>query len=52
MIEKHGGTLQSAINKSTDILIAEDKDGKSSKIKKANDLGIIIYNFEGFKSLF
>ena len=52
LIEKHGGTLQSAINKSTDILIAEDKNGKSSKIKKANDLGIIIYDFEGFKSLF
>ena len=52
LIEKHGGTLQSTINKSTDILIAEDKDGKSSKIKKANDLGITIYDFEGFKSLF
>lgn len=52
LIEKYGGSLQSAINKSTNILIAEDKDGKSSKIKKAKELEIKIYNFEEFKSLF
>ena len=52
LIENNGANLQNAINKSTNILIAEDKEGKSSKIKKAIEMDIKIYNFEEFKSLF
>jgi DNA ligase (NAD+) len=51
LIEDHGATLQSAINKSTNILLAENKDIKNTKITKAEELGITIYNFEEFKSL-
>ena len=48
-IEKNGGKIQSTINTKTDILVAEDKDGKSSKIKKALEMKIEILNFHEFK---
>ena len=48
-IEKNNGKIQGAINSKTNILIAEDKEGKSSKLKKAKELGIEIMNFEEFK---
>tara|TARA_B100000795_G_C22806251_1_gene445053 strand:- start:283 stop:2184 length:1902 start_codon:yes stop_codon:yes gene_type:complete len=48
-IEEYGGNLQQSINKHTDILIADDKDGKGYKIKKAKELNIEIYNYEEFK---
>ena len=37
-------TLQSSVNKMTNLLIAEDKNGSSTKIKKAQDLKIEIYD--------
>ena len=48
-IEHHGGKIQGTINSKTDILIAEDKEGKSSKLKKAKELNVEIMNYEEFK---
>lgn len=48
-IEKNGGKIQNSINSKTNILIAEDKGGKTSKLKKAMELEIEIMNFEEFK---
>ena len=48
-IENNGGKIQSTINSKTHILIAEDKEGKSSKLKKAKELNVEIMNFEEFK---
>ena len=48
-IESNGGKIQSTINSKTHILIAEDKEGKSSKLKKAKELSIEIMNFDEFK---
>ena len=49
IIENKNYTLQSSVNKKTDLLIAEDKDSKSSKVVKAKELNIPIYNFDEFK---
>ena len=48
-IEQRGGTVQSAIGKSTDLLIAGEKAG--SKLAKAKALGIEILNEEAFLAL-
>ena len=48
-IEKNSGKIQGTINSKTNILIAEDKEGKSSKLKKAKELGIEIMDFNEFK---
>jgi len=49
LIEDNGGTIQSAISKTTDILIAGEKAG--SKLKKAESLGIKIINEQEFVNL-
>ena len=49
IIENKNYTLQNSVNKKTDLLIAEDKDSKSSKVVKAKELNIPIYNFDEFK---
>jgi len=49
LIEENGGNIQSAISKTTDILIAGEKAG--SKLKKAKDLNIQIIDEDGFKDL-
>ena len=49
LIEKYGGKLQPAINKKTHILITDDKDGKGSKITKAKEMNIEIFNGDEIK---
>lgn len=45
IIEKNGGN-NTGISKKTDILVAEDVNGKSSKLKKARELGITIVTYD------
>ena len=47
-IEKKNWNLQSAVNSKTDILIVEDKNTSSSKMKKAKELGITILSNQEF----
>ena len=51
-IKEENYTLQPNVNKTTNLLIAEDKDGSSTKIKKAQDLKIEIYEPGEFRSKF
>ena len=48
-VERAGGTVQSAVAKSTDMLIAGEKAG--SKLKKAKELGIQIVTEEEFLAM-
>ena len=48
-IETQGGTLQSAVGKSTDLLIAGEKAG--SKLEKARALGVAVCTEEEFYAL-
>ena len=48
-IEAQGGTLQSAVGKSTDLLIAGEKAG--SKLEKARALGVAVCTEEEFYAL-
>ncbi len=41
-IESYDGSVKDAINSKTTYLVVKEKEGGSSKIKKAEDLGIII----------
>jgi DNA ligase (NAD+) len=41
-IEKEGGKLSTSVSSNTDFVVTNDKDGSSSKIKKADSLGIEI----------
>ena len=47
-IEKKNWNIQSAVNSKTDILIVESKDTSSSKMKKAEELGITILSNDEF----
>ena len=49
LIEKYNGNLQQSINKTTDILLAENKEGKGTKLIKAKKMNIEIYNYEELK---
>ena len=49
LVEENGGTTQSSVGKSTDILIAGENAG--SKLQKARDLGISIISEEEFLSM-
>lgn len=51
-IKEQNYTLQPSVNKTTNLLIAEDKDGSSTKIKKAKDLKIDIYEPKEFRTKF
>lgn len=48
-IEENGGKVQDAISKDTTVLVVKDLSKVSSKIKKAESLGIPIYSIEEFK---
>ena len=45
-IEKHGGSVASAVSKNTDFLVNNDVASGSSKNKKAKELGIPIITEE------
>jgi len=49
LIEKYNGNLQQSMNKTTDILLAENKEGKGTKLIKAKKMNIEIYNYEELK---
>lgn len=50
-ITKNGGTLQNDVNMKTDYLIVKDSDSKSSKIKKAEIMGVDIIFKDDFGKL-
>lgn len=47
-IKENGGTMVSGVSKKTTHLIVKNKDSGSSKINKANDLGIAVLTIEEF----
>jgi NAD-dependent DNA ligase len=49
-IQELGGNVSDNINKQTNCLITKDKNSTSSKILKAQKLGITIYNIDEFKN--
>lgn len=51
-IREAGGTMSSSVTKNLDFLVSNDLDSKSSKCKKAKDLGIEIISEEKLFSLF
>ena len=48
-IEQEGGEIKSAVNKNTNILVVDNLDQVTSKIKKAQELKITILTNEQFK---
>lgn len=48
ILESHGAEIQGSVNKKTNILIAENISGSSSKLKKARELGVKIVTYEEF----
>lgn len=48
ILESHGAEVQGSVNKKTDILIAENVNGNSSKLKKARDSGVKVVTYEDF----
>lgn len=52
MIKKRGGNVTTSVSKNTTILVVADKNSSSSKIQKARDLGIDIYDNEEFVNIF
>ena len=51
IIEDNGGKVITTISKSTDYLIVKDKNDTSSKIDKANELGIKIFTKEELENI-
>lgn len=51
-VKTRGGKVVTSVSKNTTALVVSDKDSKSSKIQKAIDLGINIYDEEEFKDTF
>ena len=50
-ITKNGGTLQNDVNLKTDYLIVKDSDSQSSKIKKAEIMGVELITKDDFNKL-
>jgi DNA ligase (NAD+) len=51
-IESQGGKIASGVSKNTTILVVKDLCSGSSKMKKASELGIQVYDVNGFKRTF
>ena len=51
IIENGGGKISNSVNGKTTIVIADDINGNSSKIKKAKELNIKLINYDEAKSL-
>jgi len=51
LIREYGGTMVSSVSKTTDYLLTNDTEPKSSKFKKALDLNVPIISEEKFRSL-
>ena len=49
-IENEGGEIKSAVNKNTDMLIVDNLELTTSKLEKAQKLGIIILTSAKFKN--
>jgi DNA ligase (NAD+) len=52
MIEAAGGKVTTSVSKNTNVLIVKDKDETSSKINKAKELGIPIYDIDEVSNYF
>lgn len=50
-IESRGGTVTGSVSKKTDYLICNDTDTGSTKVKKANELGVKVINESEYKKL-
>jgi DNA ligase (NAD+) len=48
-IEEEGGKISSSVSKNTNILVVKDLSNKSSKVTKAQKLGVIIMGMDGFE---
>ena len=46
LIEKNGGTVSSAVSKTTTYLVTSDVDSTTGKTKKAKELGINIMTYD------
>jgi len=51
-VKLRGGKVVTSVSKNTTVLVVADKDSKSSKVQKAIELGIDIYNKEEFQKTF
>jgi NAD-dependent DNA ligase len=51
IIQDNGGKVTTSISKNTNYLVVKDKYENTAKIIKANELGVIILDIEGFKEL-
>jgi NAD-dependent DNA ligase len=51
-IKKRGGKVTTSISKNTSILVVSSKEGGSSKIEKAKELNIPIYELSEFREKF
>ena len=47
-IKKRGGKVTTSVSKNTTCVVSSDTDSSSSKVKKANELGIVVYDKEYF----
>jgi NAD-dependent DNA ligase len=52
LVEKEGGTISSGVSKNTDLLVALDKHSQSSKVLKAEQLGVKVESKEEFEKQF
>jgi len=50
-IESSGGTIQSGVSSKTTILVTNNTESNTGKVKKAKDLGIEIMNVDDFKRM-
>jgi DNA ligase (NAD+) len=48
-ITEHGGTVSTSISKKTSVVIRKDADEESSKVEKANELGVKLVNLADFE---
>lgn len=51
-VKLRGGKVVTSVSKNTTVLVVADKDSKSSKVQKAIELGIDIYDKEEFQKTF
>lgn len=52
LIENGGGKIGSKVNRKTTLVIADNIEGNSSKIREAKELGVKLINYEQAKKLF